>query len=63
MLVPPLANARELVTSINTKIGATAFNNPTKIFPRIAIADAFGATTPKITPITKPMKIRRMRLS
>jgi hypothetical protein len=55
-----LAFATALITKKNTRIGAIDFNAPTKISPKIPIAEAFGKISPKITPRTNPQAIRKI---
>ena len=58
----PLELARDDATSRNTRIGAMAFNAPTKSSPGTPIHAAFGAVKPRRIPMTRPIRMRRIRL-
>ena len=59
---PPFAFARELTTSTNTRIGAIPFNAPTNKSPSTEMAVACGHTNARMTPMTSPITIRRIKL-
>ena len=54
--------AKEAMTSTNTRIGATARRAPTNKSPSRASPVAFGAATPRIAPMIRPIKILTIRL-
>ena len=61
-ILPPLELASDDATSTNTRIGAMAFNAPTNSSPGTPIHVAFGARKPSIAPMTRPIRIRKIRL-
>ena len=60
-MFPPLEFASDDATSMNTRIGAMAFKAPTNSSPSIPIHDACGTRKPRIAPMTRQIRIRRMR--
>ena len=59
--LPALAIAE--VTSTATKTGAIPFRAPTNITPRIPMPVQEGTKRPRLAPMTRPMKIRNIKLT
>ena len=59
--IPPVALARELMTSTNTSKGAMPFSAPTNSSPRMPRKVACGVRSPNRAPSTSPIRILTIR--